>query len=443
MAACMQLMNQCCILRQFRSSSNLLKVGLKCIHPAKKHNVSDVLCASLHTGRHLPKLRCVVSRSSLKHHIRAAPVSVGCFRLNSSATSNTSQSTEPSSFINPPTDYIPPVPPLPDSATSELVETLNALGEPTLQSVGLGGLLPPGLVQQGLELLHAGLGLPWWGSIVVGTIIVRTCMFPIVVKAQKMSINMMNHMPTVQRLQLKFTQARQRGNMVEALRYGSELGDYMKRNNVKPFGQMLMPLCQVPIFLSVFIGLRGMANLPVESMKTGGCLWFPDLTITGPLYGLPLLTAATFWLTVEAGVDGLSAQSQTHVMKWFLRAMPVIMLPLIANFPSAMLVYWFTSNGFSLIQVLFLKIPRVRLFFNIPKRVEQPIDLTQKKGFLEGFKEAYSNMKASQQVMERQRLEDLSYRKAAQGPIVKTYPYNPKTAVPKSDSFGDKAMKKD
>lgn len=56
---------------------------------------------------------------------------------------------------------------------------------------------------------------------------------------------------------------------------------------------------QVPIFLSVFIGLRGMANLPVESMKTGGCLWFPDLTITGPLYGLPLLTALTFWLTVE------------------------------------------------------------------------------------------------------------------------------------------------
>ena len=42
------------------------------------------------------------------------------------------------------------------------------------------------------------------------------------------------------------------------------------------------------------------------------------------------------------------------------------------------------------------------------------------------FVSAYSNMKASQQVMERQRLDEMSYRKAAHGPIVKTYSTNPK-----------------
>lgn len=58
---------------------------------------------------------------------------------------------------------------------------------------------------------------------------------------------------------------------------------------------------QIPIFLSVFTGLREMTGLPVESMKTGGILWFPDLTIPDPIYALPLLTAATLFATIEVG----------------------------------------------------------------------------------------------------------------------------------------------
>ena len=58
-------------------------------------------------------------------------------------------------------------------------------------------------------------------------------------------------------------------------------------------------LFQAPVFVSVFVGLRGMANLPVESMKEGGMLFFTDLTITQPFYALPLMTALTFWLTIE------------------------------------------------------------------------------------------------------------------------------------------------
>ena len=42
-----------------------------------------------------------------------------------------------------------------------------------------------------------------------------------------------------------------------------------------------------------------MANLPVESMKTGGMLWFTDLTIPDPYFLLPVMTAATLFLTIE------------------------------------------------------------------------------------------------------------------------------------------------
>jgi YidC/Oxa1 family membrane protein insertase len=55
----------------------------------------------------------------------------------------------------------------------------------------------------------------------------------------------------------------------------------------------------MPIFISVFWGLRGMATLPVESMTQGGILWFVDLTVPDPYYLLPLLTSATMLATIE------------------------------------------------------------------------------------------------------------------------------------------------
>lgn len=44
-------------------------------------------------------------------------------------------------------------------------------------------------------------------------------MFPLVIKSQRNAAHMHNHMPTMTRLQEKFTQARQSGNVVEGKFY--------------------------------------------------------------------------------------------------------------------------------------------------------------------------------------------------------------------------------
>ena len=82
-------------------------------------------------------------------------------------------SSQSNAYIDPPSDYIPPAPPIPEpsqvSGLDGVLENgLNALGEPSLQSLGLGSMYPSGLVQQGLEMLHISTGLPWWASIVAG-----------------------------------------------------------------------------------------------------------------------------------------------------------------------------------------------------------------------------------------------------------------------------------
>ncbi len=51
--------------------------------------------------------------------------------------------------------------------------------------------------------------------------------------------------------------------------------------------------------MGFFFGLKGMANVPVESMKYGGLFWFTDLTICDPFYILPFITSATIWAVME------------------------------------------------------------------------------------------------------------------------------------------------
>ena len=54
----------------------------------------------------------------------------------------------------------------------------------------------------------------------------------------------------------------------------------------------------------IHVAIREMANVPIESMKTGGMLWFTDLTVPDPYYVLPVLSCASFMATIEVGGGG-------------------------------------------------------------------------------------------------------------------------------------------
>lgn len=268
---------------------------------------------------------------------------------------------------------------------------IAANGEPTLASLGLGGTWTPiAWLQNGLEFLHVTCDLPWWGAIAVSTIIIRMCLTPLVVLTQKNASVMQNTLPEMQELQLKVNEARQCGNALEYAQANQELMVFMKKNNVNPIKNMLVPLAQMPIFLSYFIGLRRMVNAPVESMQTGGLHWFTDLTVADPYYILPLITCSTLALTIHLGTDmGKTAPmgGNSNVMEYIVKAIPVVVFPFIMNFPAALGVYWASSNFCSLIQGSLFRIPKVRAYFNIPQKLELPKPApSKKKGFVKNIK---------------------------------------------------------
>ena len=71
------------------------------------------------------------------------------------------------------------------------------------------------------------------------------------------------------------------------------------------FQSILGPLVQLPMFVSFFFGIRGMAYLPVESFKTGGYLWFQDLTLYDPYFVLPFICSFSMLASIEVHVNTL------------------------------------------------------------------------------------------------------------------------------------------
>lgn len=356
-----------------------------------------------------------------KAKIYYAYSSAGSVRFASTGASEAAKSL-------PTLDSIPEPPPVPIGDITEAVKSLAANGEPSFASYGLGGWSPIGLIQNALEYLHVTLDVPWWGAILIGTICVRLVLFPLVILSQRNTAVMNNNLPQIQVLQLKMTEARQTGNQLEAARYGQEMVAFMNEKGLNPLKNLLVPLAQAPLFISFFMGLRGMANTPVESMAHGGLWWFADLTVPDQYFLLPIITSATMWATIELGVDGGRLEAQNmQLMRYFLRAVPLVMIPFTINFPGAILVYWCSTNFISLAQVGLLKIPTVRDYFKIPQLVtHNPENLPiKKKGFVAGAKESWTNMKITRELAERQRIDEMIFTRAGKGPVQKTFKYDP------------------
>ncbi|KAG0279437.1 Mitochondrial inner membrane protein oxa1l, partial [Linnemannia exigua] len=235
-----------------------------------------------------------------------------------------------------------------------------------LKAMGLVNFSPVGALESVLEAVHISTGLPWWATIAATTVAIRTALVPFIVKLQ--------------------------GNTA---RLHNEL---FAKNDCNPLKSLMLPLLQAPVMISFYLALRDMANLPVPQFKEGGIAWFTDLTIADPTYVLPVASSLGFLAIMELGSEA-GGVAQPKAMKNVMRVMAVAMVPLTMNFPSAIFVYWLTSNVFTASQILFFKAPAVRKFFNIPQLMNHPKPKVAVKqpGFMESFKASYEGGLAAKQ----------------------------------------------
>ena len=97
----------------------------------------------------------------------------------------------------------------------------------------------------------------------------------------------------------KIAKIKASGDPAEEYAAHVEMMAIYKRHNVTPLSMFPALLPQLLVFLSFFHGLKGMANAPVEDLKTGGILWFPDLVVPDPFYILPVVACVTFLTNIQ------------------------------------------------------------------------------------------------------------------------------------------------
>ena len=189
-------------------------------------------------------------------------------------------------------------PDVPLEWTPDIPNEVSQIGDMAQLGLGL-SYWPTDVMIRLLEFCHVSSQLPWWGSIILLTLMLRVALFPIMLKsARNMSI-VPHIMEKQQVLMEESKRARASGELVEMRRATMKLMDLYREWGYSPFLGTI-GLLQIPIFFAMFRTLQKCSQLPVPGWETGGTAWFTDLTAIDPYFILPTIsgitTAVTIWV---------------------------------------------------------------------------------------------------------------------------------------------------
>jgi YidC/Oxa1 family membrane protein insertase len=198
--------------------------------------------------------------------------------------------------------------------------------------------------------------IPNYGvAIILLTILVRLCVFPLTRKGQIAMQRMQKLQPLIKEMQEKHKDDRQR--------QGREMMELYRKHNANPMSGCWPMLLQLPILW----GLYRMLMQSIDLRQQPFVFWISDLskpdTITAiggiPLNILPILMTISSLVqqfTMPKPVDPQQAQTQKMMM-----FMPVLMCVMFYGLPSGLTLYWLTSTTSGIIEQRIIKLQIKRM----------------------------------------------------------------------------------
>jgi YidC/Oxa1 family membrane protein insertase len=177
---------------------------------------------------------------------------------------------------------------------SDALDALAAL--PPLQygdlaALGLTGWTPAGLSTSLLELINVSTGLPWFHTIVAGTLLTRLLLLPFSIKQLRNAAVLAPHQPHLLALREEFQRAHKAQDKLALQRIALKQSRVYKESGVSMVPMMLLPFLQLPVNLGMFFGVKRLCALPLEQLHWSGVSFFSDLTVADPYYVLPIASA--------------------------------------------------------------------------------------------------------------------------------------------------------
>lgn len=258
------------------------------------------------------------------------------------------------------------------------------------------GWYPTDLARIMIESMHVYTGLEWWAAIAATTVIVRGMLFPITIKLMRGTSKLQICKPEVARLVAKHNAEKANNPNFDKVAAMMEINKVYEKHGTHPMWTIGLMFTQMPIFVSMFLGLRTLENYYPEICQ-GGAFWFQDLGLADPQHILPVMASATFCATILLGDASMGETNQGKTMKRVMLGMGLLTVPISWNFPAAVLVYWVSNNCFSIVQTgLLNRVPGVKPFFGIlpPPTEEDKLEEVQSQfaGIKAGQQASFSGM---------------------------------------------------
>src|SRR5262245_2993103 len=191
------------------------------------------------------------------------------------------------------------------------------------------------LLRNILEWFHGAVGLPWAWSIVALTVMVRLLMVPLAVKQIHSMQAMQAHMPEMKAIQQRYKNDKQKRN--------EELMKFYRDNNVNPAAPCLPLLVQFPVFIALYLVLRNADDLITPGDSTSWLHIVPNITEHANAHwsGYVLLV---IYVASQLASTYFMSTTMDKTQRTLMMILPVAFVPVLVNFPVGLVLYWVTTN---------------------------------------------------------------------------------------------------
>jgi len=233
----------------------------------------------------------------------------------------------------------------------------------------LAGILSPieNVLTEILTWLHTSLGLTWAWAIVAVTTMVRLAILPLTVQQIRSMQRLAIFAPQLKALQEKYKGDKQRLN--------EEVMKFYREHKVNPAASCLPILPQIPIFISLFYVLRDFNKEVYPSYPESDLSFLNGFVedITAPInesvegWILLVIYGVTQLLSMWLSTTTLQSKTQRIIML----VLPVVFIPVVINFPVGLLIYWMTTNFWTIGQGVVTRRAFPRPPLELPKRTSR------------------------------------------------------------------------
>jgi len=185
-----------------------------------------------------------------------------------------------------------------------------------------------------------------WGlAIIFMTFTVRLVILPLTFKGVKSMQRLQTLQPEIKKIQERYKDDKQRMNQ--------EVMAFYQREKVNPLGSCLPLLLQIPFFISLFSLLRS-ATFRSDIATNPGFLAIDNLAhkVTDPVL---LGVLIVLYVGTQLAASAVTAISADPTQRRIMFAMPFVFVIFIFNFPAGLIVYWITTNVWTIGQQLLVK----------------------------------------------------------------------------------------